>query len=126
MKILALLFILTSSLSFAKDQVIKEHTQKELKDEVKTLTQMNENLSEQVRLLKSLLAVNIKINQFMMNREFDIESLPIIGTEELNEQISLSQEQKINVACGHLENESMLLFCEISTLNQLVSELPSL
>lgn len=126
MKILALLFILTSSLSFAKDQVIKEHTQKELKDEVKTLTQMNENLSEQVRLLKSLLAVNIKINQFMMNREFDIESLPIIGTEELNEQISLSQEQKINAACGHLENESMLLFCEISTLNQLVSELPSL
>lgn len=123
MKILALLFILTSSLSFAKDQVIKEPTQKELKDEVKTLTQMNENLSEQVRLLKSLLAVNIKINQFMMNREFDIESLPIIGTEELNEQISLSQEQKINAACGHLENESMLLFCEVSTLNQLVSEL---
>ena len=59
----------------------------------------------------------------MMNREFDIESLPIIGTEELNEQISLSQEQKINAACGHLENESMLLFCEVSTLNQLVSEL---
>ena len=126
MKILALLFILTTSLSFANDQMIKEPTQKELKDEVKTLTQMNENLSEQVRLLKSLLAVNIKINQFMMNREFDIESLPIIGTEELNEQISLSQEQKINAACGHLENESMLLFCEISTLNQLVSELPSL